>query len=254
MGEITSFADLPFQNIAMQLFFQEDISASTNKFELSPEESNHLLRVLRRAKGDMVYVTNGKGLLLTCRIDETNNKTAVLSVMEHKTYARAPFHIHLAIAPVKNQDRMEWMLEKISEIGIQEITLLNTHYTEKTFLKMNRLEKKIVSACKQSLNTWKPRLNVIREFDDFVRDNEYDGLEKFIAYLDKGEQKHLFQLAKPSGSYLVLIGPEGDFSTQEIQLSLTQKFKPCSLGASRLRTETAGLVAVHTLNLIQTLH
>lgn len=235
----------------MQLFFQEDISASTDKFELGPEESNHLLRVLRRATGDMLYVTNGKGLLFTCRINEINNKKAVLAVTEQKEQAQAPFHLHLAIAPVKNQDRMEWMLEKITEIGIQEITLLNTRHTEKTFLKMDRLEKKIISACKQSLHIWKPRLNAIRDFDDFVRDNEFAGLEKYIAYLDKGNQKHLFQLAKPSGSYVVLIGPEGDFSPQEIQLSLTAEFKPCSLGTSRLRTETAGLVAVHTLNLIQ---
>ena len=199
-------------------------------------------------------MTNGKGQLFTCRIEEIAKKKAVLSVLGHKAYPPAPFYIHLAIAPVKNQDRMEWMLEKVTEVGVQEVTLLNTEYTEKTFLKMDRLEKKIISACKQSLNTWKPKLNEIRNFEDFVQDETTADVGKFIAYLDKENQKHLFQLAKPSGSYVMLIGPEGDFSPEEIRLSLSHQFQPCSLGETRLRTETAGLAAVHTLNLIQNLN
>jgi len=238
----------------MQLFFHAEISKSTASFELSQEESNHLIRVLRQKRGDILYVTNGKGQLFTCGIDEIDKKRTVLSVIEQKDCPPSPFHIHLAIAPVKNQDRMEWMLEKVTEIGVQEVTLLNTDYTEKAFLKMERLEKKIISACKQSLNTWKPRLNAIRDFNDFVRDGTAADVGKFIAYVDKVNREHLFQLAKPSDSYVVLIGPEGDFSQEEIQLSLAHQFQPCSLGSSRLRTETAGLVAVHTLNLIQNLN
>lgn len=232
----------------MQLFFQEDISEGN--FELNAEESRHLIKVLRKSVGDTVFFTNGKGGLYTCRIKDLNLKNAKLEVLEVKNLPQDDHYIHLAIAPTKNQDRLEWMVEKITEIGFHEITFLYTHNTEKNFLKAERLEKKIVAACKQSLKTWKPRINEAAEFPDFIASPQFKDFQKFIGYVDEENKSYLKDLATKNASYLILIGPEGDFSPKEIQLALETGFLPCSLGKSRLRTETAGLVAVNTLNLI----
>lgn len=231
----------------MQLFFQEDMSHS--RFELDPEESRHLTKVLRKSVGDTVYFTDGKGGLFACRIEEITSKKTLLSVVDKQSIPHEDFRIHLAIAPTKNQDRLEWMVEKITEIGCHEITFLKTSHTEKTYLKLDRLEKKIISACKQSLKSWKPTLNDQVDYAAFINSPQIQDYQKFIAYVD-GTNTALHTQAKRASSYLVLIGPEGDFSEDEIQQALAHGFSACSLGKSRLRTETAGLVAVHTLNLI----
>ena len=231
----------------MQLFFQEDMPHE--RFGLSPEESKHLAKVLRKNVGDIVYFTNGRGELFTCRIEEINPKKTQLQVLEMKSIPKDDFFIHLAIAPTKNQDRVEWMVEKITEIGCHEITFLNTAHCEKAYLKLDRLEKKIIAACKQSLKSWKPKLNGQVDFSAFISSPRLGDCQKFIAYVD-GENTELHAQADKASTYLVLIGPEGDFSTDEIQEAFANGFLPCSLGKSRLRTETAGMVAVHTLNLI----
>lgn len=232
----------------MQLFFQENISAEN--FELHGEEARHLVKVLRKSPGDVVRFTDGKGSIFTCRIEELRVKGIKLAVLDSTSFPRDRHYIHLAIAPTKNQERMEWMVEKITEIGFHEITFLHSEYTEKTYLKPERLEKKIIAACKQSLKSWKPQVNNSRRFGELIADPSFDSFEKFIGYVDGENQVHLQDQAQKDSSYLVLIGPEGDFTPEEIRLAVSRKFKPCSLGPSRLRTETAGLVAVHTLNLI----
>ncbi len=231
----------------MQLFFQEDMSQE--RFGLGPEESKHLTKVLRKSVGDIAYFTNGRGELFTCSIEETNPKRTQLRVLDKQSIPKDDYYIHLAIAPTKNQDRMEWMVEKITEIGCHEITFLKTAHSEKAYLKLDRLEKKIIAACKQSLKSWKPVLNGQVDYTEFIRSSGIRDYQRFIAYVD-GENTALSAQAQKASSCLVLIGPEGDFSADEIQQAFANGFLPCSLGKSRLRTETAGMVAVHTLNLI----
>lgn len=232
----------------MQLFYEEEINGDV--FTLDPQESNHLGKVLRKNIGDTVQFTNGKGSLFTCQIEDNNPKKCQLRIVEQLFTPMEKFHIHLAIAPTKNSDRMEWMLEKITEIGFNEVTFLKTAHIERTRIKLDRLEKKLISACKQSFKTWLPVLNPIVDYEKFISDPAFHTHERFIAYVDKDNDEHLMQQATIGQSYLVLIGPEGDFSPGEITSAINNGFKPSSLGKHRLRTETAGLVAVHTLNLL----
>jgi 16S rRNA (uracil1498-N3)-methyltransferase len=232
----------------MQLFFHDHITEDI--FHLDPEESKHLIKVLRKNQGDKVKFTDGQGYMYHCVILENNPKKAGIKVMERFYDPEDDYFIHLAICPTKNPDRMEWMIEKITEIGVHEITLIESEHSERSFLKLDRLEKKIVAACKQSLKTRIPKLNPVCPLEKLVSDTKFDSYQRFIAYIDKDNRQHLLEKAKPNGSYLVLIGPEGDFSQKEIDLSFKNFFLPCSLGNSRLRTETAGLAAVHTLQLL----
>jgi 16S rRNA (uracil1498-N3)-methyltransferase len=232
----------------MQLFFQENCKPPEIWFDA--EESKHLTRVLRKKNGDPVAVTNGQGDLFDCVITDSNAKSAKLSVQKTTKIPEDDFYIHLAIAPTKSSDRMEWMIEKITEVGFHELSLIETSNSERSFLKTDRLQKKIISACKQSLKYRIPKLNPIRPLADLIKESDCMGANLFIAYVDENHTHHLFDMAKPKGKYLMLIGPEGDFSPEEIQSALSHNFIPVSLGKSRLRTETAGLVAVDLLQLI----
>ncbi|MDF2158243.1 RsmE family RNA methyltransferase [Algoriphagus sp. CAU 1675] len=232
----------------MQLFFQENITPPL--ITLEPDESKHLTRVLRKKQGDEIFLTNGKGELFTCVLLEANPKKSTLKVLNRKFVPLDDFYIHLAIAPTKSPDRMEWMVEKITEIGFHELTLLETTNSERSFLKTDRLHKKIISACKQSLKLHTPQLNPTVSLDTVLKSEEYEDYQKFIAYVDEDHDQHLFDLAKPKGKYLVLIGPEGDFDPKEIQAAIAGGFSPVSLGKSRLRTETAGLAVVEMLQIL----
>jgi len=232
----------------MQLFFQENITPPI--ITLEQDESKHLVRVLRKKQGDPVSVTNGKGEVFECVILETDQKKTKLKVLNSSLVPEDEFHIHLVIAPTKSPDRMEWMVEKITEIGFHEITLIESINSERSFLKTERLEKKIISACKQSLKFRIPLLHPTQKLDSILTSNEFTDYQKFIAYVDENHIHHLFDLARPKGKYLVLIGPEGDFETKEIEKALSNKFHPVSLGKSRLRTETAGLAAVQMLQVL----
>ncbi|GGF31535.1 16S rRNA (uracil(1498)-N(3))-methyltransferase [Echinicola rosea] len=234
----------------MQLFYQKDVPHSGN-ITLTPDESKHLVKVLRKSIGDEVSLTDGKGHLFTCKITKCDLRKAELSIIEQKETPPPDHHIHLAIAPTKNTDRMEWMLEKITEIGFSELTFIKTANSERSFLKPDRLEKKMISACKQSIKTHFPIINPLTSFEELLDIRDHDETQqKFIAYVDENHSHHLFDLAKKKGAYLVLIGPEGDFSPEEINKAIAKGFIPVSLGKSRLRTETAGLSAVHTLSLL----
>jgi len=231
----------------MQLFYQETIS-SPHTF-LSEEESKHIVRVLRKKPGDQLFLTDGKGMLYTCSIAEANPKKVQVTLLETMEVPKDPFNIHLAIAPTKNPERMEWMVEKITEIGFHELTLLETQHGERSFLKLDRLEKKMIAACKQSLQTRFPLLHPSCKFKELVSSPSFQDYQKFIAYLDETQTQHLMDLVLPQGKYLVLIGPEGDFDPKEITWAKSHGFLPVSLGKNRLRTETAGLAAVHLLAL-----
>lgn len=233
------------ENLPMQLFFQENITPPL--ITLEPDESKHLCRVLRKKQGDQVHVTNGEGTLFECVILEANPKKTSLKVLHTKEVAEDNFHIHLAIAPTKSPDRMEWMVEKITEIGFHELTLLETMNSERSYLKTDRLEKKIISACKQSLKYRIPQLHAISKLDEILESDKFEEYQKFIAYVDDHHDHHLFDSAKINGNYLILVGPEGDFDPVEIEKAFAAGFKPVSLGKARLRTETAGLAVVQML-------
>lgn len=229
----------------MQLFYQKEIHSA--QIDLEQEESKHLAKVLRKVVGDEVHLTDGVGTLYTCKIVEITLKKTRLEIIQKSETPALSHHIHLAIAPTKSADRMEWMLEKITEIGFQEITFLKTQNSERVYLKPDRLEKKLISACKQSLKTRFPIINPLVNFKELLATTAQNYEEKYIAYVDENNQDHLYNLAESGKKYLVLIGPEGDFSPQEIDSAFKAGFKACSLGHSRLRTETAGLAAVHSL-------
>ncbi|MCH7408664.1 16S rRNA (uracil(1498)-N(3))-methyltransferase [Belliella sp. DSM 111904] len=235
----------------MQLFFTSQ--TTENQFELDSEESKHLIKVLRKSQGDTVYFTDGRGNLYHCKIIDANAKKAVLRIEDREFQPEDDYYIHLAISPTKNADRMEWMIEKLTEIGVHEITFMESEFSERSHLKLERLEKKIVAACKQSLKTWLPKLNPVRPMKELLQDQQFNDYQRFIAYVDKENDRHLFAKAKADQAYLILIGPEGDFSQQEIQLAFDNHFLPCSLGKSRLRSETAAVAAVHTLQLVNNL-
>ncbi len=232
----------------MQLFFQENISPPL--VTLEADESKHLSRVLRKKSGDQVFITNGKGELFDCVVVEADPKKATLRVLTSSLIPQDTFHIHLAIAPTKSPDRMEWMVEKITEIGFHEMTLLESMNSERSYLKTDRLHKKIISACKQSLSYRIPLVHETRKLSELVKSEEFSSHQKFIAFVDEEHQNHLLDLAEPNQNYLILIGPEGDFAPEEIELSISQGLLPVSLGSRRLRTETAGLAAIQMLQVL----
>jgi 16S rRNA (uracil1498-N3)-methyltransferase len=232
----------------MQLFFQEKVSEPVSY--LNEEESKHLIRVLRKKQGDSIRLTDGKGMIYESVILDANPKKAGLKILNKSEAAEDDFYIHLAIAPTKNPDRMEWMVEKITEIGFHELTLMETINSERSFLKTDRLQKKIISACKQSLKFRTPILNPTTQFNTLIHSSDFSDYQKFIAYVSTDEIPHLINLALPKNKYILLIGPEGDFDQKEIKEALDAGFRAVSLGKSRLRTETAGLSGVHILQLL----
>jgi 16S rRNA (uracil1498-N3)-methyltransferase len=232
----------------MQLFFQEKIESPITY--LDEEESRHLVKVLRKKQGDSIRLTDGNGMVFDCVILEANQKKTSLKVLTSIEIPVDKFHIHLAIAPTKSPDRMEWMVEKITEIGFHELTLLETTNSERSFLKTDRLLKKVISACKQSLKYRIPTLNQTTKLSKLIKSGDFKDFQKFIAYVDENHENHLFDVAKPGEKYLILIGPEGDFDPKEIKEAIQEGFHPVSLGNSRLRTETAGLAAVQMLQVL----
>ena len=236
----------------MQLFYCKDITP--NAFcTLDAEESRHAVRVLRLREGDELNVTDGRGNLYCCQIVEANDKACVVEASELLSAFHFPLStLHLAVAPTKNPSRMEWLVEKAVEIGVGEITLLNCDHSERSFLKTDRLEKLAVSAMKQSLHTVLPEIHPAVSLRDLLSTFRFPLFtQKFIAHCEADKPRTpLASALKPSQNAVVLIGPEGDFSEEEIALALECGFQPVSLGPSRLRTETAALYAVTAFNLI----
>lgn len=229
----------------MHVFYTPDIQ---NRAELPAEEAAHAVRVLRLQAGDEVTLTDGKGNFYRAEISVASNKRCLVNILE--TQPQEPLwqgHLHIAMAPTKNMDRTEWFAEKATEIGFDELTFLNCRFSERKVIKTERIQKILVSAIKQSLKARLPRLNEMTDFNKFIR-QPFNG-QKFIAHCYEGEKPLLKDILKRGEDALVLIGPEGDFSEEEVKLAIEQGFQPISLGRSRLRTETAALVACHILNL-----
>jgi 16S rRNA (uracil1498-N3)-methyltransferase len=228
------------------IFYQPALASGT--LHLDPEESRHATKVLRKKVGDVIHITDGKGILYTCKItDPTAGKCGFIieSTLQEK---QKNFRIHIAVAPTKNPDRIEWFVEKAIEIGIDEISFVECDNSERISIKLERIEKLAVSAMKQSLKFSLPKINPIAQLHHFIAQS--DAAKKYIAYVDQSNPDELAKVARANENYLILIGPEGDFSPAELQLALQNGYKKVALGPSRLRTETAGLVACHTLNLI----
>lgn len=229
----------------MHVFYTPDIDTCP---ELPEEEAGHCLRVLRLGVGDEVVLTDGKGFFYKAVISAATGKRCQVKVVEKIEQEKFwKGHLHLAMAPTKNMDRIEWFAEKATEIGFDELSFLNCRFSERKVIKTERIEKIVVSAMKQSLKARKPIVNEMTDFAKFMQ-RDFQG-QKFIAHCYEGEKPLLKEVLKPGEDALVLIGPEGDFSPEEVQKAEALGFQPISLGKSRLRTETAALVAVHIMNL-----
>ncbi|WP_372648504.1 16S rRNA (uracil(1498)-N(3))-methyltransferase [Draconibacterium sp.] len=230
----------------MQLFYVPTISGA--EVILDETESKHAVRVLRLKEGDEIELIDGKGGFYKARIQNANPKKCQLSIIDSQTeFGKKDFHLHIAIAPTKNIDRTEWFLEKCTEIGIDEVTPLLSEHSERKVIKPERLEKILVSAMKQSVKAYLPKLNELTKLSDLL--SQATETKKFIAHCNEGEKPHLKNLVKPGEEVLILIGPEGDFSPEEVELALENGLEAISLGNARLRTETAGVVACHIVNL-----
>jgi 16S rRNA (uracil1498-N3)-methyltransferase len=229
----------------MQLFYSPDIDNNTQKFTFSKEESRHIVKVLRKNIGDTVYITNGYGWLFTAEVTVPNLNKCSVQITKKERQPNRDYHLHLAVAPTKMNDRYEWFLEKATEIGIDTITPIICEHSERKVVKTDRLERILQSAMKQSLNCYLPKLNAAITFKDFLNKDLKGHL--FIAHCEETDKKSLKQELKPKTDVTILIGPEGDFSIKEIQLATDKGFKPVTLGNTRLRTETAAIVACHSV-------
>jgi len=230
----------------MQLFYVPNISGA--EVFLDETESKHAVKVLRLSIGDAIQLVDGKGGFYEAEVSDANPKKCRLKITNTQiNFGKKDFHLHLAVAPTKNIDRFEWFLEKATEIGINEITPLLTEHSERKTVKTERLEKILVSAMKQSVKAFLPVINEVTSFNDLIT-NSTSG-NKFIAHCYEGEKKHLKNEVKKGEDILILIGPEGDFSREEVELAKQNGFREISLGTSRLRTETAAVVACHIVNL-----
>ena len=241
----------------MYLFYTPDID--TSRF-LSEEESAHCVRVLRYDRGDEILLTDGRGTTYHARITNPHPRHCEFEVLSQEKQEKTHnIYLHVAIAPTKNIERLEWMVEKCTEIGVDEITPLLCRFSERKNLRNDRLEKIILSAAKQSLTPYLPKLNPLTDFGTFIDPSnspsrggigDESKMDKFIAHCYKDEKRELKDVLKKGRDVLILIGPEGDFSEQEVEMAIANGFVPVGLGRSRLRTETAGVVACHTAVLL----
>jgi 16S rRNA (uracil1498-N3)-methyltransferase len=229
----------------MQLFYNPNIDATTQSFSFDKEESKHIIKVLRKKDTDILFVTNGLGLLFKTEITLASDNKCTVKILSFEKAAASKFHLHLVVAPTKMNDRYEWFLEKATEIGIHEITPIICDRSERKVVNRERFEKIILTAMKQSNILFLPKLNEARTFKEFVK-LKNDGFQ-LIAHCEETDKKSLKSVLKPGENVTLLIGPEGDFSEKEIALALENNFMPVSLGNTRLRTETAAIVACHSV-------
>jgi 16S rRNA (uracil1498-N3)-methyltransferase len=233
----------------LPMFYSPGLSSGS--LHLNREESHHSVKVLRMKPGDHFFVTDGLGLLAEAEITLDNPAQCEFRLIKmNDHYGKRDFHLHIAIAPAKNNDRMEWFLEKATEVGIDEVSLLLCEHSERRIVNMDRFKRILVPAMKQSFQAYLPVIHPLVPFDQFVTRSYEAG--KMIAYMDEPPAPDLAGFVNKGENVLILIGPEGDFSKKEITLAKENGFNPISLGKTRLRTETAGLVAcclIHGINL-----
>lgn len=233
----------------MQLFYTPNILPTSSTFTFDKTESRHIVKVLRKKPGDKLFITDGKGRLFTSEINNCNAKSCDVSIKDVATKNKPwNYYLHIAIAPTKNIDRFEWFLEKATEIGIDEITPLLCERSERKIIKMDRLTRILESAMKQSLKFQLPKLNGLTSFSEFIED-DFNG-KLYMAHCKDTKKESLKTIVKPRQNTTILIGPEGDFTPNEIDLALKKNYHAISLGESRLRTETAGIVATQSVSFI----
>ncbi|MEE4257011.1 MAG: 16S rRNA (uracil(1498)-N(3))-methyltransferase [Bacteroidales bacterium] len=231
----------------MQLFYAPELVG--DQYTLDEQESKHVIRVLRKRNGDTIELTDGKGKFYTGELTSDDPRRCELRIIDISEGAgKRNYHLNIAIAPTKNINRFEWFLEKATEIGIDEISPMICQRSERKAIKAERLNKVITAAMKQSLKAYHPALHGAKSFTDLIS-MDLAG-QKFIAYVEEGEHPLLQTLYTPGEDAIILIGPEGDFSPEEVAQAKEKGFKTVSLGESRLRTETAGVVAVHTVAML----
>ena len=230
----------------MHIFYTPDISQNT--YTLNEEESKHCVRVLRLSKGTIVNLVDGVGGFYTAEITDDHPKKVSLFILSVETeFHKRNHYLHIAVAPTKNIDRMEWFLEKATELGIDEVTPIITDRSERRVVKDDRLNKVITAAVKQSIKAYHPKLNEAISFDDFLK-QQFDGQQLIAHCIDDQKKEYISALVHPQEKYLILIGPEGDFTSEEVDLALNKGFKPLTLGENRLRTETAALAVCFEIN------
>lgn len=231
----------------MHIFYTPDIQGK--HYKLNKEESQHCINVLRLKESDKIILVDGKGGYYEAKIKVADPKNCFIETTESRNdWGKRSLRLHIAIAPTKNISRFEWFLEKATEIGIDEITPLLCERSERKTIRKERLNKVIISAMKQSVKAYKPELNKLTGFMEFITKNH--PTNKFIAHCGKDTKTSLKELVKREQDILILIGPEGDFSSEEVQLACKNGFSAVLLGPGRLRTETAGIIACHTVNLL----
>jgi 16S rRNA (uracil1498-N3)-methyltransferase len=230
----------------MHVFYTPDIIS--DDYVLNEDESKHCIKVLRLNIGAVVYLIDGVGGLYKAEIGGQTKKNVELKVLEAThNYNKRNHRLHIAVAPTKNIDRLEWFLEKATEIGIDEITPIICDRSERRVVKEDRLVKVVTSAVKQSLQAYHPIVNPQINFSDFLKIE--NTTNKMIAHcIDESSRQYISQIAEPHQNYTILIGPEGDFTPIEIDLALQNGYKPLTLGNTRLRTETAALAACFEVN------
>ncbi len=231
-------------NNSMQYFYSDDISGS--ECILDSSESTHTTKVLRKGMGDEIFILDGKGKMYVGPISAIGKQVKISPLTIKKEEQRPKLQLTITISPTKRSERMEWMIEKLTEIGVARIVFINTEKGERPRVNLNRLKKKAVSALKQSGNLWLPKIHDATPFDTFVKEENSE--IKFIAHCFDSEKSNISDQLSNDMDVCVMIGPEGDFSTQEIETANAQGFKPLSLGIPRYRTETAALVACTLIN------
>ena len=234
----------------MQLFYAPDVTLPL--YTLNDEESKHCVRVLRLRQGDTLHLTDGSGSLHRCEIVEAHQHHCTVKIVETQSeYGRRPYSLTMAVAPTKNIDRYEWFLEKATEVGVDRIVPIECDHSERRTIKHEREERVITSAVKQSIKAYHPTLDEMTDVKKLIS-APFEG-RKFIAHCDSSFEKrdYLPSIIKKTENILILIGPEGDFSPEEIKFALENGFEAISLGNQRLRTETAAVAAtvmVATIN------
>lgn len=231
----------------MNLFYAPNITSKTDFYTFDKDESRHIIKSLRKKNGDILFLTDGRGNRFEAKIISSDPKHTQVKILSSTKENKRPYRIHVAIAPIKSNDRFEWFLEKAVETGIDEITPLLTRYSERKKINLNRYDKIIVSAMKQSLQVYKPKLNDLTRFEQFIT-QDYRQSQKFMAYC-QAEQSMTDTFSKEQ-NILILIGPEGGFSDEEVRKAQANGFIPVKISPNRLRTETAGLVALVTTHLL----
>lgn len=234
----------------MQLFYHPDIDDHSSSVTFSTEESTHIVKVLRKKEGDVLHITNGKGTFFKVAVTEVHIRKCTAKIIHSTFTVKQEPKLHLAVAPTKMNDRFEWFLEKATEIGVSEITPIICDHSERKVIKMDRMQKVLQSAMKQSVQCYLPKLNEVISLKTWIKNNPSED-QLFIAHCAEEIAKtNLKDSLIPHKNTTILIGPEGDFSRTEIALALKMGYLPISLGENRLRTETAGIFACTAMKII----